>query len=455
MTLNSGYLGMGYLRFKQLDLASAVRNSTLTVRNATFGVERFFEASKSLILIIVLVFALGIYDITSLAIAFVASLLVIFLLRINKRPTVVAGQRAHDAQALMQNLISESYRSFKELKFNNNIDFYLKNVGSSVHTYYSNFSISRMLPKFPVIYMESAVYLIITLGFAYWSVVLGNSGRDILPTVVFYLFVIRKLLPAFNEVMHYSLDFRVNQPAIEEINKEKEKISQYREALPASEPLIFDEIILKDVTFGYKPNETTLKDINLTLKKGERIALMGRSGSGKSTLSEIFASLIDPQQGSFLVNGTSYPSLKPFRTEIGYLPQSFYVFSGTLLENILLSDASPDQHKLERCLEASMVSEFLPDLEDGLQTKLGEQGNLLSGGQRQRVALARALYNDPQLLILDEATASLDKKIEQEVLLKIRKHYPNLSILFVTHRLEAVEGFDRRLSLEDGVLTAV
>ncbi len=453
--LNSGYLGMNYLSFKGLDLNTTIRNSTITVSNATYGVERFFDAAKSLVLIIVLVFALGFYDISSLAIGAIASGMVVYLLKINKKPTVVAGQNSHDAQAQMQALISESYRSFKELKFNNNTKFYLKNVGRSIQVYYHNLSMSRMLPKFPAIYMESAIYLFITVGFAYWSLFLDNSGRDILPTVVFYLFVIRKLLPAFNEVMHYFLDFKVNQPAINEINREKEQVRRNGEDLPASKPLKFDEILFENITFGYQGQEDVLDHISLTINKGERIALMGKSGSGKSTLIEIVASLIEPQSGSIQIDKVTVQSLKPFRGEIGYLPQSFYVFSGTLLENILLSDGSPDPNRLDRCLEASMVTEFLSELENGLNTKLGEQGNLLSGGQRQRVALARALYHDPKLLILDEATSSLDKAIEYEVLTKIPEYYPDLSILFVTHRTETVAGFDRRIILANGKLKEV
>lgn len=453
ITLNSGYLGMNYLSFKELDLNTAIRNSTITVSNATFGVERFFDAAKSFILIVVLAFALGFYDISSLTIAAAASGIMVYLLKVNKKPTVVAGQNSHDAQAQMQALISESYRSFKELKFNNNTKFYKKNVGRSIQAYYHNFSISRMLPKFPAIYMESTIYLFITAGFAYWSLFLGNSGRDILPTVVFYLFVIRKLLPAFNEVMHYFLDFKVNQPAIKEINQEKEHIKKHGEALPASETLEFDELLFRNISFGYQGQENVLDHISFTVKRGERIALMGKSGSGKSTLSEIVASLIEPDAGSIQIDNTIINSLKPFRGEIGYLPQSFYVFSGSLLENILLSDVSPDQKRLDRCLEASMVTEFLSELESGLDTKLGEQGNLLSGGQRQRVALARVLYHDPKLLILDESTSSLDKTIENEVLKKIPQHYPDLSILFVTHRTETVVHFDRRFTLEKGSLT--
>ena len=447
--LNLGYLSMTYRSYKKGNTNLVLKHTISSTKEAVRGLESLFECLRNFLLIIALLTAVALFNVYALIVAGVFSFLMTISLRGIKRPQNQLSSGRENILEKIQVLLAESYRSFKELKLNENLNYYELVIHNNLAAFADKTRKLKFLKRVPVVTLESLVYLLITIGFAYWSLYSKDGIEEILPAVIFYLFVLRKLLPSFNETVQYYIEYKESLPAIEKVLYEKEVILKNREVIRYSENEI-NRLELKNVGFEYEPGEEILKGVDLTIAKGEKIAILGKSGAGKSTLAEVVASIQSPTSGEVLVNGKKEKDLTPFRNVIGYVPQTFYVFEGSIKENILLAHDVSDESKLMKSIQSSLVSEFLSTLPEGIDTVIGDQGNKLSGGQRQRIALARALFHEPQLLVLDEATASLDKEIEIQVLEQLIHEYPDMSIVFVTHKAETTKLFDKIVALESG-----
>lgn len=228
-------------------------------------------------------------------------------------------------------------------------------------------------------------------------------------------------------------------------------------------PPIQGEVRFENVTFNYDTasDRNTLQNLAFTVEPGQTIAIVGRSGSGKSTLVKLLQALYHPTQGRILIDGHDIRHVSPLslRSQLGVVPQECFLFSGTILENIQLYRS---EFNLEQVIEVAKLAEahsFIQELTLGYNTKVGERGCNLSGGQRQRVAIARALLGDPAILILDEATSSLDTESErrfQQNLVQISRNRHSCqtprTTFIIAHRLSTVQNADRIFVLDRGVL---
>ncbi|MEN9869566.1 MAG: hypothetical protein RLZZ171_549, partial [Cyanobacteriota bacterium] len=221
-------------------------------------------------------------------------------------------------------------------------------------------------------------------------------------------------------------------------------------------PKLNGDLHLDNVTFRYESDEETniLQNISLKVKAGQTVAIVGRSGSGKSTLVKLIQGMYHPTNGNILIDGHNlkHISLQSLRSQMGVVPQSCYLFSGTILENITLYRP---EFSLEQVIATAKVAEahaFIQALPLGYNTKVGERGDNLSGGQRQRIAIARAFLGDPPILILDEATSSLDTESErrfQDNLARLSRHR---TTFIIAHRLSTVRNADCIVVLDRGLI---
>ena len=211
---------------------------------------------------------------------------------------------------------------------------------------------------------------------------------------------------------------------------------------------------LKNVTYSYLPNsKPALENISLTINKGESIAFIGKSGAGKTTLVDIILGLLQPKSGDISVDGVSiYRDLRAWQNLVGYIPQSIFLIDDTIERNIAfgVSDSNIDKAKIDQVIKSAQLRELVNQLPNGVQTQVGERGIRLSGGQRQRIGIARALYHEREILVLDEATASLDNETELLVSEAINSLAGNRTLIIIAHRLSTVENCDRIYMLEQG-----
>ena len=209
---------------------------------------------------------------------------------------------------------------------------------------------------------------------------------------------------------------------------------------------------LDHVTFAYKPGVPVLHDVSLRARRGERIALVGATGSGKTSIASLLLRLYDTEQGAVRVFGADVRSLErgELRRQFAVVPQDVYLFPGTIAGNVAVGDASPDRAKIERALEAVSALDLFRSREGGLDARVDERGANFSAGERQLVAFARALYRDPPILVLDEATASVDSDTEARLQRAVDTLMRGRTSIIIAHRLSTIRAVDRIVVMHKG-----
>jgi len=213
-------------------------------------------------------------------------------------------------------------------------------------------------------------------------------------------------------------------------------------------------IVFDGVSFGYDPNELVLKNVNLEVQPGQMIALVGPSGSGKTTLVNLLARFYDPTYGTIYLDGHDLRQIKlqSLRRQIGIVLQETYLFTGTIRDNIRYGKPEATEEEIVRAAIAANAHEFIMELPDDYDTEIGERGVKLSGGQRQRLAIARAILRNPRILILDEATSSLDSTSEALIQSALENLMRGRTSFVIAHRLSTIMKADRILVMENGII---
>jgi ATP-binding cassette subfamily C protein CydD len=217
-------------------------------------------------------------------------------------------------------------------------------------------------------------------------------------------------------------------------------------------PAHIGTIRCEDLRFAYREGEPALNGVNLNLNRGERVAMVGRSGSGKSTVARLLLGLARPDEGRITVDGTDLADIAPdaWFARVSWMPQRPTLFAGTVAENIRLGIPDAPMESVIRAAQAASADPFIRRLAQGYDSMIGERGQGLSGGEVRRIALARALLKPADLLILDEAEASLDEDTAAAIRLAIRDLPRRMTVLLIAHRLETAEVADRVLVMRDG-----
>jgi ABC-type multidrug transport system fused ATPase/permease subunit len=218
--------------------------------------------------------------------------------------------------------------------------------------------------------------------------------------------------------------------------------------------LAFENIEVDSLVFSYEGIESpVLNNVNVHIRKGEAVGFVGQSGSGKSTLIDIMLGLLHPQGGLVSVNGQRIDDVKQsWQQQIGYIPQTIFLMDDSLRRNIAIgiADKEIDELAITEALKSAQLEDFVASLPEGIDTVVGERGVRLSGGQRQRIGIARALYHRPSVLVLDEATSSLDTETEHGVMQAVQALQGDKTVIIVAHRLSTVEYCDRLYRLDAG-----
>jgi ATP-binding cassette subfamily C protein LapB len=224
-----------------------------------------------------------------------------------------------------------------------------------------------------------------------------------------------------------------------------------------SRPDLSGDIVFKDVTFAYKDQKfDVLKNINLTIKKGEKVAIIGKIGSGKSTLWKTLMNLYEPSKGSILVDNSDIRQIDPvdLRKAIGCVPQEPFLFMGTIKDNITIGEQNATDEQILKASKIAGVHDFLGKHESGYDLQVGERGEGLSGGERQSITLARALLTEPDIMILDEPTNSMDGQTEEAFKQRMKNIIKDKTLILVTHRPSVLSLVDRLIVMDDGKIIA-
>jgi len=291
-----------------------------------------------------------------------------------------------------------------------------------------------------------------------WVMVWQDRPPDrIIPLLGLFVVATWRFVPSVNSVLNLTNSIRYSRPAVESVYREFEYIKSQQDVVKTK--IIFnDKVEMRNLTFNY-PNTVTpsLRDVNIVVRKGETVGFIGPSGAGKSTLVDVILGLLPQTSGELLIDGVEMQEHNlEWQSTIGYVSQAIYLTDDTVRRNVAfgIAEKDIDEAALERALRSAQLWDFVDGLPNKTHTIVGERGVRVSGGQRQRIGIARALYHEPQVLVLDEATSSLDIETETEVMSAIRALQGFKTILIVAHRLSTVQHCDRLYRVEDAQIVA-
>jgi ABC-type multidrug transport system fused ATPase/permease subunit len=283
----------------------------------------------------------------------------------------------------------------------------------------------------------------------------GRAPDRIIPLLGLFVIATWRFVPSINNVIGLVNSLSYSKPAVESLYNEFEYIKKQNEIVK-TQAVFTDKIEMRNLTFSYANTlAPSLRDVNIVVRKGETVGFIGPSGAGKSTLVDVILGLLPPSSGELLVDGINMHDHNiEWQSTIGYVAQAIYLTDDTVRRNVAfgIAENEIDDVALERALKSAQLWEFVQGLPDKTHSIVGERGIRVSGGQRQRIGIARALYHEPQVLVLDEATSSLDIETETEVMSAIRALQGFKTILIVAHRLSTVQHCDRVYKIEDATI---
>lgn len=445
------FLNTDYENFTQKNQSEILKSITGEVYNLSTMISSFL-LMMSEIFVVLLLYTLMLlvnYKITlflSLFMIINAFILIKVLSPIVKK----AGLKREEAMKNFFEILNTNLNNFKLIKLKTKEDGVLNLFKTQSEIFaranITNESVSAM----PRIYLEGVgfcvlVFIVVFLVFKNQSDISG-----ILATISIFVLALYRLMPSANRIItsyHDLLYYRSSLDIIYQILKQKE------ESLGEEKINFEKELRLENLTFGYKDKKNLFTCLNLSIKKGEKIAFIGESGCGKSTLVDIIIGLLSPREGRVLLdeNELNMKNVKNYRQKIGYIPQNIYLFNDSIAKNISFGD-EVDEEKLQRVIKQANLEHFVKNLPQGVQTKVGDGGSNLSGGQKQRIAIARALYLDPEILVLDEATSALDTESEAKIMDEIYKISKDKTMIIIAHRLSTITRCDSIYRLENGKL---
>ncbi len=446
--LFENYIGMHYIDFINRNSAHLVKT---IVNEASYLVNLISNMLFMLSEVFVMLF---IYSMLLFVNWKMTLLLTAFLLAniwILKKVVSTRIKKAGEIRSVMQEkffeIINSSFGNFKIIKLKGNDQEILDKFSNASYGYAQANITNQTLSQLPRLFLEAIGFSLIALIIIYLILKYRTDIKAFLPLLSMFVLGLYRLMPSvnriynsYNQILFYlkSLEITHNDLIYEPEELGDETIEFHR------------NIELENISFAYDKKDV-LKNVNLTIQKGEKIGLIGESGSGKSTLVDLIIGLYRPKSGKILVDGKELNerNLRSWRKKIGYIPQSIYLVDGTIAENVAFGEEI-DEARVKKVLKMANILDFLENHHEGIYTRVGENGVKLSGGQKQRVAIARALYNDPEILVLDEATSALDNETEKKIMDEIYKIGKSKTMIIIAHRLSTLDRCDRIIELENG-----
>ncbi|EKM4750301.1 ABC-type lipopolysaccharide transporter PglK [Campylobacter jejuni] len=447
----SKFLNINYEKFTQKNQSEILKSITGEVYNLSTMISSFLLLMSE-IFVVLLLYALMLlinYKITlflSIFMVLNAFILVKILSPIIKK----AGARREEAMKNFFEILNTNLNNFKFIKLKTKEDGVLSLFKAQSEAFSKANITNESVAAVPRIYLEGIGFCV--LVFIVVFLVLKNESdiSGILSTISIFVLALYRLMPSANRIItsyhdllyyHSSLDIIYQNLRQEEENLGEEKLS------------FNQELKIYNLSFGYEGKKYLFKNLNLNIKKGEKIAFIGESGCGKSTLVDLIIGLLKPKEGQILIDEQELNAnnTKNYRQKIGYIPQNIYLFNDSIAKNITFGDAV-DEEKLNRVIKQANLEHFIKNLSQGVQTKVGDGGSNLSGGQKQRIAIARALYLEPEILVLDEATSALDTQSEAKIMDEIYKISKDKTMIIIAHRLSTITQCDKVYRLEHGKL---
>lgn len=371
----------------------------------------------------------------------------VIIILFSKKKLTTLGYRRQENENKIRQSMHESFGAIKEIKIFGLESFFSKKIKPVFHESAEIEKVYQLLSTIPRVWFEFVMVFMVTILVSI-LIFLDYSSTQINAYIGLYATVFFRMLPSFNRLIVNLQLMRYATPAVERTHyniDEFKKIEQLKKnKVNFTNNLKFENFSFK---FNQNSKEFFFKNINLEIKKNDKILINGITGSGKSTLLSILIGMLKIESGDIYLDGVKQFS-KGYLVDAGYVPQSIYLLDDTILNNILIG-RKYDENKVKSTIKLSQLENFLSSLPLKIDTIVGEKGAKLSGGQIQRIGIARALYNNPSILVLDEATNALDKDTEQKIIEEIITN-DELTLLVISHNYKIKEYFKKSILVENG-----
>ncbi|MBK78253.1 MAG: hypothetical protein CMC88_04000 [Flavobacteriaceae bacterium] len=417
--------------------------------------------TESFLVLSVLITLIFIEPTGAIYIIFFFSFFSIIYFQLTRKKLSIWGKERQAKDSKIYRTVMESLSGIKSIKVLVKENFFKKILMKSTRVKYDIFIKQNTVNLIPRHYLE----FLTILGLSLLILIVMNKHEqlnNVIISIGVCLAAIFRILPSFNRIISSIQNLKFHAPSVESVYQAftKNDLVNKDYNLNDKKILVFKEkISLKNISFSYDRFNNILNDANFEIRKGESIGIIGQSGQGKSTLADLITGLLEPNKGQIKVDGTNMKNLNliSWKKNIGYVPQEIFLIDDSIKNNIALgvSDDQISLNRLNKAINKSQLINFVNSLNKKIDTKVGERGVQLSGGQRQRIGIARALYNDPEILILDEATSSLDVKTEKEFMNAINLLKREKTLIIISHRFSTIKDCDKIYEIKNKTLKKI
>lgn len=455
------YLSKPYLYHLEQNTAILLRNiqSSAVIVFMNMLVSVFSLFTEVITAIVIWLMLLYIDPFTAIVVAGVMGLIIYSVMKAVRKKLAKRGKEQNYHMAELTKWLNQALGAIKETKVLRKEEYFLAQFSRSYEKYgeaQKYYTITNQLPRF---FVEAAVtigllVLIIT------KLYLGYAPQEIVPLLGVLALAAFRLMPCANRIIGYSNGIKYCMPTFDslyqelmEIKKSGGSIGKFNIDQDKSKIDFVHCIDVEDLSFQYPKGEPVLKQLNLRIPRGCFVGVVGSSGAGKTTFVDILLGLLKPTRGKILADERDiFHNIRSWQSILSYVPQSIYLIDETIKENIAIGTALEDidDKRIMKSLRMAELYDFVKNLPEGLETKVGERGAKLSGGQRQRIGIARALYQEPEILILDEATSALDNETEKSITDTILKLKGKITIIAIAHRVTTLENCDFKIKFDSG-----
>lgn len=451
--LYAGYLFQQYSFHIQRNSSTLINNVTLVVQQLSASLMALLNMlTESFNLLGVVILLLIIEPSGTLVVFAVLGLSSWVFYTVSRRKLYRWGKDLNFHEGLRIKHLQQGLGGLKELKI-----FGAEKEFSNRYNYHSRITARingnyQTIQAWPRLWLEflSIIGILVLVFFMLFT---GNTFNSILPKLGLFAAAAFRLIPSLNKIINSMQNVRYAKQPLETLSNELKLVGNIADTAEQDIPFAHT-IELTNVSFQYpSADRPSLCDVNLVIRKGQSVGFIGSTGAGKSTLVDIILGLLSPDSGVISVDGTDiHKGVRKWQKQIGYVPQFIYLTDDSLRNNIAfgIPEAEIDDEAVRNAIRLAQLKPLVSELPQGTQTNVGERGVRLSGGQRQRVGIARALYHNPDVIVLDEATSSLDVNTENYVMESIRSLKGIKTILIIAHRYSTIQDCDVIFRLDTG-----
>lgn len=451
-------LNLSFQDFNRRDSNNMIRELNINPQHfSRFLTMQVLLIISELVVVLAIVVGIAFYNLTVFSLLMASLLPAAFIFhRLVKSRIAAYGQKQNELTPRLQEITYQSIFGYVDIKLRDKSGYVIDNFGKYVKALNHIGKRVAVLAILPAKLFEVLTMLGLFLIFCY-GFFISERPELVLPILTVYLTASYRLIPSLGKVI----------PAMMNLDQYRHLFDIYDKPMKSSpssksvhKHLTFEsDIKIEQLDFSFENGSHLLKKLNIELRKGETLGLIGRSGSGKTTLVHLLLGFYKPSSGRILIDGVPLTDdhIKSWRSRIGYVQQSHFLVRGSLTENVAYGEHKGriDRVRLRQSIERACLDQFV-GLSNPDDVLIEEYGKNLSGGQKQRVVIARALYHNVELLILDEATSALDIQTEQEINQTIKSlKEVGLTLIIIAHRFTTLKHCDAILELSDGSITRV